>query len=79
MHLFLRSCFFAALILSLGALAQNNKPSAVPTPSQFLGFEVGADRQLADYKQISAYFKKLAEVSPRIQVVTLGKTTRGND
>ena len=32
-----------------------------PTPSQFLRFTVGADRQLADYSQISAYFKALAE------------------
>jgi hypothetical protein len=80
MHLLRRSCVVGILLsLSLGAFAQNNKPSAVPTPSQFLGFEVGADRQLADYHQIGNYLKKLAEVSPRIQVVPLGKTTLGND
>ncbi|HEX6881689.1 MAG TPA: M14 metallopeptidase family protein [Terriglobales bacterium] len=67
------------LILAVSALGQNIKPSAVPTPSQFLGFEVGADRTLADYHQIASYFKKLSEVSPRVQVVNLGKTTLGND
>ena len=62
------------------ALGQKTSNSAsVPTPSQFLGFEVGADRQLADYHQIGNYLKKLAEVSPRIQIVPLGKTTLGND
>ncbi len=64
----------AILCLAATVLAQN-----VPTPSQFLGFQVGADRQLADYKQIVSYLKKLAEVSPRIQVQMLGPTTLGND
>jgi hypothetical protein len=61
------------------AFGQTSTSANVPTPSQFLGFEVGADRQLADYKQIGSYLKKLAEVSPRIKVVPLGKTTLGND
>ena len=80
MQLLRRSCVLAIVVLfSLAIFAQNSKPSTVPTPSQFLGFEVGADRQLADYKQIGSYLKKLAEVSPRIQVVSLGKSTLGND
>lgn len=67
-----------ALLLALSAFAQ--KPTSnIPTPSQFLGFEVGADRQLADYKQVVSYLKKLAELSPKIQVESLGPTTLGND
>ena len=50
-----------------------------PTPSQFLKFTVGADRQLADYGQISAYFKALAAASPRVQVESLGPTSQGRD
>ena len=73
----------AALALSLSpfVLAQEKqKPAAkIPTPSEFLGFEVGADRKLADYKQISSYFKALAAASPRVQVEILGKTTLGED
>jgi hypothetical protein len=42
--------------------------NSIQTPSQFLGFEVGADRKLADYHQIVSYFKYLASKSPRIQV-----------
>ena len=49
------------------------------TPSQFLGIEVGADRQLADYKQIVSYFSHLAKGSGKIEVENLGTTTLGND
>ena len=51
----------------------------IPTPTQFLKFEVGADRQLADYKQITSYFQELARLSKRIEVEVLGPTTLGND
>ena len=30
--------------------------AAQTTPEAFLGFKVGADRKLADYNQIKAYF-----------------------
>src|SRR5215813_5401239 len=65
--------------LSLTAAAQ--KPAAhVPKPSEFLGFEVGADRKLADYSQIVSYFKAVAAAAPdRLQVQILGKTTLGED
>ncbi len=50
---------------------------AVPTPSAFFGFEIGADRKLADWTELTAYYEVLAEGSPRIAVDTLGVTTRG--
>jgi Zinc carboxypeptidase len=83
-----RSHFVLALILAMvvGASAQSNpQPNTpqtgrhVPTPSEFLGFEVGADRKLADYRQIVAYFKALAAASPRLEIENLGKTTLGED
>ena len=49
------------------------------TPSQFLGFTVGADRTLADYRQIASYFRALDAASPRVAVQVLGKTTLGED
>ena len=63
------------LVCSCAAMAADT----APTPSQFLGFQVGADRQLADYKQIVSYFNELAKRSGRIQVENIGKTTEGND
>jgi hypothetical protein len=62
----------------LPAIAQQ-KSAHVPTPSEFLGFEVGADRKLADYRQISSYFKALSAASDRVQIEVLGKTTLGEE
>src|SRR2546428_3959721 len=67
-----RAVIFIALI-AIGAHA------AVQSPSQFLGFDVGDDRKLADYKQIVSYFRALATASPRVQIEDLGKTTLGED
>src|SRR5712691_1327040 len=53
--------------------------AAVPNPSQFLNMQVGADRVLADYKQISSYLRAVAAASPRVQIESLGKTTLGED
>jgi len=78
-----RSLMIVAVVLALSTQvkAQEKQKSAghVPTPSEFLGFEVGADRKLADYKQISSYFKALAASSPRVEIQVLGKTTLGED
>ncbi len=52
-------------------------PSAIPDPDGYLGFTLGSDRHLADWKQISGYFEALAEASARVRLDTLGKTTLG--
>ena len=44
-------------------------------PEEFLGHKVGADRKLADYNQIQAYFKKLDQESERIKVINIGTST----
>ncbi len=72
---FARSCAFVLLVLMcLPVLAAGPQ-----SPSEFLKMQVGADRTLADYRQIASYFKYLSENSPRVQVETIGKTTLGND
>jgi hypothetical protein len=76
---------FLAVVSILGLTfsafaAETSTPAAnVPTPSEFLHFEVGADRKLADYRQIASYLKALAGASDRVQIETLGKTTLGED
>ena len=67
-----------ASILLAGA-ASFASAASVPTPSEFLGFEVGADRKLADYRQIAKYFQALKAASPRVDIEVLGKTTLGED
>jgi Zinc carboxypeptidase len=79
----IRKRFYTCLLLitSLpfsGAVAQKNA-AQVPPPSAFLKFEVGGDRQLADYRQIASYFRALAANSGRVELVTLGKTTLGEE
>lgn len=48
---------------------------AQTSPQEFLGHKVGADRKLADYNQIQAYFHKLDQESEKIKVLTIGQTT----
>ncbi|MEO8036641.1 MAG: M14 metallopeptidase family protein, partial [Acidobacteriota bacterium] len=67
------------LLLALLLAAASLIAAPVQTPSQFLGFEVGADRKLADYRQVVSYFRALSAASPRVQVESLGKTTLGED
>jgi murein tripeptide amidase MpaA len=64
--------FAAVLLASASAAAQG-----VPTPRQFFGFDMGEDRKLADWGQLTSYYEALARTSPRIDVDTLGATTRG--
>ncbi len=51
----------------------------VTTPKQFLGFDVCADYQLADYKQLTAYWQLLERESGRFHVQSIGKTEEGRD
>jgi len=51
--------------------------SRITTPKEEFGFNFGDDYQLANYKQISAYWHKLARQSNRIVVREIGKTAEG--
>jgi hypothetical protein len=69
-----RSLTFSLLILLLLPVAI--RPQAtVPSPSSVLGFRPGEDRQLADWQQITDYFKKLDAASTRVQVSEVGRST----
>jgi len=48
---------------------------AQTSPEDFLGHQVGADRNLADYGQIQAYFQKLDQESEKIKLMTIGEST----
>ncbi|MFH1765766.1 MAG: M14 family metallopeptidase [Gemmatimonadota bacterium] len=72
--MFLRQ--LSALILLL-AFAGGLVAQTVPTPRSEFGFEVGADRKLANWDQMTAYYEKVAQASRRVRVDTLGSTTMG--
>jgi hypothetical protein len=46
-------------------------------PETFLGHAVGADRKLADYDQIKAYFRLLDSESPKLKLLEIGTSTLG--
>jgi len=48
-------------------------------PEDYLGKPIGADGVLADYAEMVAYFAYLDSVSDWIDVVTIGKSTLGNE
>ena len=48
---------------------------SVPTPADVLGYQVGDWH--ASHDQLLAYFRKLAEVSPRVKYEVYGKTHEG--
>ena len=68
----LASVALATLLPSVGV-------AAAQAPSLFLGKTIGADRTLADYREIVRYFQHLDTASPRLSLEVLGKTTLGED
>ena len=66
--------------LAAGAAAPSRPPlQPVPSPEQVIGFRPGTDRKLADFSQITRYFRALAEASPRVQLFSIGKSTEGRE
>jgi hypothetical protein len=64
---------FALSVAAVSAVAQ----SSVTSPEQAFGFKPGTDRKLADWTQLTAYFKNLSTQSDRVRYEELGKTTEG--
>jgi hypothetical protein len=67
-------CLVFALLPCTAATTQ-----PVTTPSQHLGRPLGADFELADWAEVSSYFRKLAEESPRVQTTQIGTSTEGRE
>jgi len=70
-------CFIPSLKAQV-APTVNPAPN-VPTPESVLGHKPGDDFYLANYDESRDYFHKLAAVSDRIKMISVGKTTRGLD
>jgi hypothetical protein len=52
--------------------------SQVPSPRSVLGFDPGDDRKIADWGQITDYFRRLDTASGRVTVREFGRSTKGN-
>src|ERR1700723_179189 len=68
----------AALLLLLASTTfALRAQKSITSPESEFGFKPGTDRKLADWKQLTAYFKKLSSESDRIRYEEVGKTTEG--
>ncbi len=80
-HRLLHPSLLAALVIALvscfaapdAAIAQD-----VQSPEEFFGHQMGADRQLAHWDELVAYYRHLDENSPRLQLREMGATTNGH-
>jgi len=64
-----------AVLLFLPGLAGSQE---IPSPEEYFGFQMGADRKLAHWDQLVEYYDLLDERSDRIRVVHMGESTLGN-
>ena len=75
-RLILRSTLLA---LALGfALPAWTQAQQIPSPEEFFGHVMGADRQLARWDKLVEYYDLIGESSDRVQVVHMGPSTLGN-
>ena len=65
-----------ALLLALTSLTLASQPR-ITTPRQQFGFDIGADYQLANYRQLAEYWRKLDVESERMVVREIGTTSEG--
>ena len=63
-----------ALVVATGSLAAQAQRTS---PREFFGFNLGDDYHLANYQQISAYWRKLDQESDRMVVREIGRTAEG--
>ncbi|MCK4765378.1 MAG: hypothetical protein KAW12_24465 [Candidatus Aminicenantes bacterium] len=70
---------FLLTVLALSLLLGFSTSSAaeIITPEKHFGFKPGADRMLLDYEELISYLQKLAEISPRLKLVEIGKSPMG--
>ena len=64
-------------LLVIALAAASLVPAKVTSPKEQFRFHIGDDYQLANYQQLTAYWKKLAGESDRMKLVEIGKTAEG--
>jgi hypothetical protein len=70
-----------SLALCIGAamaLPHVSSAQAIPSPEEFFGHQIGADRQLVRWDRLVAYYDTLGALSDRVDVRHVGASTLGN-
>src|SRR6516165_9533760 len=55
------------------------KASGVPSPKEVVGHHIGEPRKLTYYADILRYYRALAAATPRVKVMSIGKSNEGRD
>jgi hypothetical protein len=77
MRRFAAGALLLVISVSSGPIAQQAARPKVTTPKEAFGFNFGDDYQLANYKQIEAYWKTLDRESDRMALHDMGRTAEG--
>src|SRR2546426_5550350 len=56
-----------------------SKVAGVPSPKDVLGHHVGEPKKLTYYADILKYYNALSAASPRVKVLSVGKSNEGRD
>ena len=77
----------AVLVVALAVVSMERRPEAqaprpaasarLTTPLEAWGHNIGDDYFLADYQQLTSYWKTLEKQSPRLKLVDIGKSSEG--
>jgi len=51
----------------------------IPSPRDYLGYTIGTPGKLSQVEEIHGYFRELARLSPRIEIVSLGNSFEGRE
>jgi hypothetical protein len=66
-----------APVFGVSGEAQSPAAGALTSPEKFFGFQMGADRKLANWDKLLEYYQLLAKSSNRVKLVELGKSSEG--
>ncbi len=72
-----RSLALAVLLTAAVAAVPAAETTSATSPKQFFGFSIGDDYKLANYTQLTEYWRKLEKESNRMKLVEIGKTSEG--
>ncbi len=70
-----RSAFLGAALFAL--LPAGLATAQIPSPEEFFGHQMGADRKLVHWAPLVEYYELIGEASDRVQVVNVGNSTLG--
>ncbi len=68
-----------ALLTALAGVPTLGAQGHITSPKEQFGWNIGDDYRLANYTQLTGYWKKLDDESDRLRMVSIGKTAEGRD